>query len=831
MLALAAAAVLVSAIAAAPASGTEAEEPFSLLLRSDLYTHRFVADTDDATALFVNPAGLAFRRNANSIVRGTYLFDRLAEFTAALSVPNFGLGYMRQDTGYFKSNSYVMGIAAKLGRGLSVGTSLQWHHTDLPAENRSPFAVDAGFTMRPHRYLSIGGVWQNANRPRLAGGAIPSLSGGHTGGWIGGRLEDTFTGGVSIRPLTERITLSGQGTFSEETGPGWLFGGRIEVVPGLELFGSYMRDHAAGGAEPYEEYTGGIALSFETIRAITSTRSRAGGDYDYSRNTFALERTGSFRKHVLVRRKKYAEVRVSGNYLDEGGGFVLMGGRSKDLHGLLRELESIRGDGDVRGLLLQVGPIEGAFIGPVTGNLYEIREAVMAVREAGKPVVAYLSEMGGPGELYLASAADRIVIPQESIVGLIGVSLEINRLKRLFEKLGIDWDFYTAGDYKSSFHTPYTDTTTAAQAIEIQSLVDESYRIVVETIAEGRGIDTKRMYGIADGRIMTTNEALQAGLVDLIGWEKTAREELGRLAGLSRPDRLRTTSIAKRRYWRERWTPAPAVAVVGAYGGIESGKSGRDVFRGGRTMGSTTVVRQLEAAASHPGVRAIVFRVDSGGGSALASDEILKEIRRIQDEERIPVIVSMGNIAGSGGYWISMYGDAVFADPFTITGSIGAAFAKPVLARLYEKIGVTNEVFKKGEHSDAFSSSRRMTDEEFGFIDALITETYERFLDNVSKGRGIDPEKLRSLAGGRVYLGTQALGHGLIDRLGGLNDAVAYAAGQAGIAGDYRTVYFRAFPGFMHGYNLEGVSLGIGRAVRSLWPLKHSAFDETLTVF
>ncbi|UCF05249.1 MAG: S49 family peptidase [bacterium] len=529
-------------------SGAEPEPPCNRMLRSDLYTHRFVADTDDATSLFVNPAGLAMRWNTHSIVRGTYLFDHVTELTSAFSMPFLGFGFMYQDTDLFKSRSYLLGIAVPLGRRhqFTIGTSLQWHHTDLPFEDRSPFTLDVGCIMRPHRYLSIGAVWQNANHPRFARDAqLPAI----LPGYRNGRLEETFTGGISIRPFTERITLSGQGGFAENTKPEWLIGGRLEVIPGLSLFGSYARDYSYGLDDPYEEFTGGIAFSFESFTAITSTRSQVDGDYDYSRNTFALERTHSFKKNALFHPKRFAEVDVSGNYLDEGGGFVIMGERSKNLHRLLRDLENIRRDDDVEGLLLHVGTIEDAFIGPVTGNLYEIRRAVTRVREAGKPVVAYIKDFGGPGELYLASSANRIVIPRETIVGLIGVSLEINRLKRLFAKLGIDWDSYTAGEYKSSFHTPYTDTTTALQAKEIRALVEEAYRIIVETIAEGRGIEKQRMYGLADGRPFSTEEAVELGLVDVIGWEKKAKEELGKLAGLSKPDRLETVSISGRRYW------------------------------------------------------------------------------------------------------------------------------------------------------------------------------------------------------------------------------------------------------------------------------------------
>jgi protease-4 len=782
---------------------------------SDISMFRFVADSDDASALFINPAGLAARGNRSTIFGGIYQFDRLSEVSAATAGRHAGIGYLYDDTGSYKSRAYTLGLGGTLLPGFHVGTSLRWNHTDLPVDDRSPFAVDIGFLNRPHRYISIGGVFRNVNNPRFAGG----------------RLDESFTGGISLRPLTERITISGQGDFADSSKPGWLFGGRFSVVPGIELYGAYMRRHAAETSDdPYEEFTAGIVVSPGRTSARYVGRSRIGGDYDYGRYGMFIEGTPSF-KHTIFTKKRFAETAAGGDYLDEGGAIVLMGRRSNDLHELLRELKSVREDPDIRGLLLEIKPLAGSFIGPVSANLYEIRCAVERVREAGKPVVALLKEDAMASELYLASAADRIIMPEECLAGMIGVSLELNRMKRLFGKLGVDWDHYTAGEYKSSFHTTYTDTTTALQEEEIQSLVDESYRLLVEAIADGRGMSREKVLSLADGRIFSADEAIEEGLVDMTGREKEAKEELGRLAGEERPGGIPTSNVARRTYWSDRWTKAPAIAIVGAYGGIMPGRSKQDFLRGGRTMGSETVVRQLEAAARYPGVRAIVFRVDSGGGSGTASNEILTEIRRIQEEEKIPVVVSMGNIAGSGGYWISMYGDAIFVDPFTITGSIGVVFRKPVLKRLYEKIGITNEVFKAGEHADVISPGRHLTEEEMELLGGYIEKMYDYFIGHVSKGRDMDEDEVRRIAGGRVYMGTQALELGLVDRIGGMEDAVRYAAELGGAPDDYRTVYFRAFPGLFWNLDARNPAARLARSIGSLLGGGGYGFDEMLTLY
>ncbi|HVO77150.1 MAG TPA: S49 family peptidase, partial [Candidatus Bathyarchaeia archaeon] len=469
-------------VARPSASPGDSLAPVSATLRSELASSRFVADVDDAAALFVNPAGLAMRSNVTGLLQGTYWYNRFSEATIGAAGPNGGIGFIYTNDGVFASKNYVLGLGAKVSSVLGIGTSFTWHHTDLPYEHRSPFTVDAGFMLRPSRFLSIGGVWKNANEPPFSGGAaFDPFAGALT------RLGSSFIGGASIRPIGERLTISGQAEVADDRRPGWLFGGRVSLVRGVDLFGSYVRDMAWRGENPYQEFTGGISVWFGSSRVRAASRERVDGDIDYGRYSLCLEGTDAFVRRAVTHRQRYAEVTVGGNYLDEGGGFSLMGG-SNDLHPLLRELANIRADADVKGLLLRVRPLSGAFIGPVSANVHEIREAVLEVKKAGKPVVAYMDEGGSSAELYVASAADRIVTPQIATVGMIGVSLEINRMKRMFEKLGVDFDHYTAGDYKSSFHTLYTDTTTAVQAEEIRSLVEESYRLLVDGIAKGRNI-------------------------------------------------------------------------------------------------------------------------------------------------------------------------------------------------------------------------------------------------------------------------------------------------------------------------------------------------------
>jgi len=811
---------------AMPQTDIDTSRTYIYPLTSEITANRFVSDSDDACAVFINPAGLAMRKHSSSLISGTYTFDHFEDVTTASGGNFFGLGFNYINYPGFSSKTYSLAISAPLSSHFAIGTSLKWHRTSV-AESRAPFSVDIGLMLRPSRYMSIGAVWRNANSPSFSNGYYTDALLGNLS-----TLEERYDVALSVRPLTERLTLSAQCEFSDNRKPGWRFGGRLSLARGIELFGVYSILCNWPGEKEYREFSGGLSLAFNSGVIRTSSRSRIDGDFNYSRNTFAIETRDAFVKNAIIMRKKFAEINIGGYYVDEGGESSLLGIRNKNLHTILSILHSVAEDDDIKGLLVKIGWFRGSFIGPVSANLYEIREAILKVRESGKPVVAYLDEGASTAELYLASAADRIVCPYEAPIALFGVAIELKRMKRLYEKLGIEWDHYTAGAYKSSFHLSYTDTTTALQREEIESLVMESFELITSAIARGRGLSKEKVKELADGKLFLPEEAIKEKLIDRHGWEKEAKEELGKLAGVKNPEKVNTVKIKPRRYWSERWTPPPVIAVVGAYGSIMSGESGRNFLQGGRIMGSKTVVKQLKAASSYPGVKAIVLRVDSPGGSALASDEILKEIVRIKKEKKLPIIISMSDVAGSGGYWISMMGDKIFADPFTITGSIGVVFARQVFEKLYEKVGITREVFKSSEHADALTSGRHLSEDEMQMLARFVDHAYDRFVELVAEGRGMDINEVREIAEGRVYFGTQAKKINLVDEIGGLKEAIEYAAKTTGIEEDYRTVYFKAFPGLLEkllrGKFLAGVVL---RTARFITSERNDGFEETVVVY
>lgn len=773
-------------LAGLPASA--AAQPWISLPVPEIGAHRFVSDTDDATAIFLNPGGLATGHGTNLYLDLSGDDGDMVENVAALQGGSWGFGYRHRELAPRGMDATYLngaGLPASAGHldtyslassfgppAFQVGTARVWNNTDLPGHDASSWKV--GVLSRPTRALSLGGMVENVNRPRF----------------LDARLRPRYTYGISVRPLPgdpELLTVSVQGTHGDGD-PDLIdlaFGARMHLESGLEL-GLSVQDPRNGSVRV------GASVSTYFGKGAASARVRSvGGDTDY-RALASLQVFDEFWQRSMPTGKRVATLDLEGTFEDEGSGFVLLRGESRGVQPLVRRIDHAARDKDIRALALRVGDLTGGFVGPVGAPHEELRQALLRFRSSGKPVVAYLDALAGGTEMYLASAADRVVLPPLSGVMGIGVSLHLNRYKRAFEKLGVSWDADTAGVYKSSFHSWYTDSTSAAQRVAIQDLVDGAYDHLMTTLQTSRGLSDADAARIGSGGIVFPETCVATHLVDTLGWWDDALAAADSLSG-GPGKRPPTVTLPHRRYWSDRWRPAPAVAVVSVSGEIASGRSKRNWILGGRTMGSQTVIRQLRAAAGYPGVRALVFRVDSGGGSALASEEIRHEILKIlRRHRRLPFLVSMGGMAASGGYWISMDGQEILADATTITGSIGVVWSFPVLEDLYGKLGVTSETFKRGEHADMLSWNRHLTEDEREMMNASVDYIYDRFVAGVAEGRKLPESRVREIAGGRVYLGSQAEGLGLVDRLGTLTDAVEQAAERAGIGDDYRVLDFRA---------------------------------------
>jgi protease-4 len=483
---------------------------------------------------------------------------------------------------------------------------------------------------------------------------------------------------------------------------------------------------------------------------------------------------------------------LKGDYREGPAPAGLFGEMQSSLGTLVQRIDAAAADKDVAAVWLK---IEDLRLG--RGKIYVLRAAIARLRKANKPVYAELTTADSPQYL-LAVGCDQIVMPPSGMLIVPGVRAEVTFYKGLLEKLGLEFDALQMGKFKGAAE-PYTRREMSKPLREsIEAIVDDTYEDLVGTIAADRKLLDFQVKSLLDHGLFTAETAKKAGLIDEVAYADQFQEQLKKKLGVATLDivsnykkkRIDTdfSGISGMMKFMEMLMGGkaaaetgtkPKIAVVYAVGPITEGKSASDMF-GDSSMGSSTIVAALRKAAENAKVVAVVLRVDSPGGSATASDLIWRETVRMKK----PVIASMSDVAGSGGYYIAMGAKKIIAAPGTMTGSIGVIGGKLVLRGLYGKVGLDTEVISRGANSSALSANQPFTPLERKAWTALLEDTYHRFVQQAADGRKMPYDKLEALAQGRVYTGRMAKRLGLIDELGTINDAIAAAKIAAGLKAD-----------------------------------------------
>ena len=416
--------------------------------------------------------------------------------------------------------------------------------------------------------------------------------------------------------------------------------------------------------------------------------------------------------------------------------------------------------------------------------MQELRLGVRAFAASGKPTLAWAESFGeGNGNMagyVLATAFDEIWLQPGGSLGMLGVGVEATFLRGALDRLGIEPQLEQRHEFKNAADQLMRTEFSEAHRAALDRLAESIFTDAVDTIAEGRRIDSLRVRELSDTGPRTAQEARAVGLVDTLGYRDEAYAAMR-----SRVEPEAELLFADR--WRPQRRPhLPVhrkghVALVEVRGTIVSGRSRRGPM--GRQVGSDGVGAALRAATSDEHVRAVVLRVDSPGGSAVASDTIWHEVCRVRDAGK-PVIVSMGAAAASGGYYIACPADVIVALPATLTGSIGVFGGKLVVRELFDRVGLNTGTVSYGARSLMFSARRGFTDDERERLAATIDAIYADFVAKVAQGRGRPVAEIENIARGRVWTGMDALGIGLVDELGGLRDAVRIARKRGGLSAD-----------------------------------------------
>jgi protease-4 len=483
---------------------------------------------------------------------------------------------------------------------------------------------------------------------------------------------------------------------------------------------------------------------------------------------------------------------------NETGGFdplalIAGGGRPLLLRDAVTAIRRAAEDDRVAGLIARV-QIPATSAGPVQ----ELREAIAAFSDA-KPSLAWAETYPGTLSYYLASAFREVWMQPSGTVALVGFATNAMFLRDALDKAGVQAQFIARGEYKSAANLFTQDGYTDAHREADSRLIESLHAQVLAAVAESRHIEPAEVDALADKAPLLRDAAVEGRLVDRIGYRDEAYDRIGELVGARSDSGDADGPDGPPRLYLSRYPRAnlsvptpplpgrkgkPTIAVVTLAGPIVSGRGGRQISPfGASSAGGDTIAAALREAGADDAVSAVVLRVDSPGGSVTASETVWREVNRLREAGK-PVVASMGAVAASGGYYVSMSADAIVANPGTITGSIGVVTGKLVARDLKDRLGIGSDSVRTNPNADAWSLNKPFTDEQHAHVEAEADLFYTDFVQRVAQGRGMTVEAVDAVARGRVWTGADALERGLVDELGGLRTAIDRAKVLAGFDAD-----------------------------------------------
>jgi protease-4 len=488
------------------------------------------------------------------------------------------------------------------------------------------------------------------------------------------------------------------------------------------------------------------------------------------------------RSESIVRDNSVLALKVDGelpDYVPDTLARRFFGDDDQSLTSLIEQLRKAKVDKRINGVLLEIN-----LLGAGWGKAEELRGAIADFRASGKPIYAYI-EVGTNKEYYIATACERVYVAPSGDLYINGFAADVMFFRGALDKLGVYPDTFQIGKYKNAPDQFTRKEMTKEHREVVDSILDDLFNRFVNTIAETRKKSPDDVRALIDSAPLSAKEAQSAGLIDGTNYRDEVENELKKRLGYKDEDEL---NVTKAESYKE-VTPeslglnrGERIAVIYASGEIWPGKSGSSAT-GGQSVGSDTMVKAIGEAARDKSIKAIVIRVDSPGGIHYASDTIWHAVEVAKQKK--PVVVSMGDLGASGGYYISCNANKIIAEPSTYTGSIGIFAGKPVLKGFYDWLGITNQYVLRGKNAGMFRETEKFTPEERAkFESSIKSKYYDEFVPKVAKGRGRDPEYIDAIAQGRVWTGAQAKERGLIDDFGGLDKAIEVARELAGIPAD-----------------------------------------------
>ena len=706
-----------------------------LVAQEPVYCELPVANTDGFLSAKVNPAALSFGNGGGIGFLGHYDKDGKFEDDVYSLFFNFdGLAYVLDHSNV---DDHTILLSSKLFRNFHLGASYNWRNDKYKKGDWSESLL-----YRPFDFLSLGAVGRDLFKD-----------------------ERSYQIGLAVRPVFlkgkvwDRVSFSSDFSYTDEKWSDPAIGIQTELVNGIIFGGSYSLETETIGAN--------FSLSFSKLKI----GSLFGFDDEnkFSQGSYYVHVSDKFFRSFTdsKRRDKFYDFKLTGKIVEKKSGmeigpFKIVSGKDQTISQVIKKIEKLKKNDKIGGIVFKSGNFSTSF-----ANFLELKKALLDFKSTGKKIVFYYENISNVNYAFAASVADEIYLNPLGSIDLKGISVSMPYLKDALNKLGIEVINFRSHEYKTAGNMLSENGMTAAERESYDELLQGLYDELVSMIDSGRKGKLSKSAAeiIDDGPYFISKKAYENGLVDGIIYEDELEDKLKDIYPKTKI--LKKLCQNKIRYdWSDE--KKDKIALIYAVGNIHSGKG-----RSGKSIGSVTTSQAIKKAREDKSVKGIILRIDSGGGSALASDIIAREIALCKEgKNKKPVIASMGGVAASGGYYIAANADEIIAQPNTITGSIGVVGIFPVMEKMWKKLYVNWDSVKKGEHSDIGSSSRDMTVEEKKMVEESIEHYYDVFTGVVAKARNMDIDEVHKYAKGRVWTGKQALERGLIDKLGGMDVAV-----------------------------------------------------------
>ncbi|MDR0965755.1 MAG: signal peptide peptidase SppA [Myxococcales bacterium] len=740
------------------------------------------AVADDVMAPGTNPAGLASAKgfSLGYLHERDIPLDRIADaLFLSLGAGPVSLGFSTHWMRYGdllpndRKTSWTLALGnefAALGASINLFSSAQNRLLDRM------ITWDLGLTVRPFRYLAFGAAAFDLNAPDFGGA----------------RIARRFDIGLGFRPFTDRVELAVDWRFDDlisldESALDITL--RAEVLEGLVVLAAFTTSFSG------ERLAAQIGLELRLPNVAAGYA--LGAQFDDTRVAshqawarFTTER----QRGIDIAPKRYVLIDLERSAGAQSPLALLFGNTDPWLE-LLATLRRIGSDPDVLGVVIKM---EGS--GELgLARAEALREALLDMKARGKKIVSLLLGANDPDYL-VAMTSDRIYAVAAANLLINGFSMSSNFMGRALHRMGIQMDAVRVGQFKSAPDRFTHSEMTEADLTQRMAWLNEVFPRYAAALAAARKLSLDRAYQVLNKGILGSNAALKAGLIDEVIFSDQLLAKLQEIEGRSVAiveAKLPETDVPRA------WGLRPKIALIRIDGLITGGESVGSPF-GGQQTGAATVIRALQQVFLDDGYAALVLAIDSGGGSSLASDLVWRAVRLVAQKK--PVVVSLGDVAASGGYYIASAGHEIFASPSTLTGSIGVFMLKPSFGKLMHVVGVNAVTLRRGESADLTSLVREWTGEEKAELARALDETYALFIDRVAEGRRMTREKVETLARGRIWSGTAAKANGLIDSIGGLDKAIAQARVRSGLLDKEIEVEVLGKGGF-------------GERLKTVWPM------------